>query len=336
MLAPDALNLSGLRMGVIGPQYDDSFAEQVASAACSLGARVTRLGSAVPRSTNRIRHRALSLAAGAPSVIERWQSRLLPRCRGLDLVVTVEATLLPRIVRRLRTVSSHVVLWFPDSVLNLGRQLPFVSDYSLVCFKEPRLVERAVALLDRPVKLLPEACDPGRHRPPEIEPQVDPSIVVAGNLYAWRASLLERLAATGIPLRLYGPSPPRWLETPLRLLHTGEYLSGTRKAAVFRGAAGVLNTLHPSEIDGVNARLFEATGCGAVTLTENRLMLPSLFEVGKEVIGFSTFDEMVDCCRWALEHTDAGRNIGTAAAERAHRDHTYEQRLASLMQWLGR
>lgn len=330
----DPYAFTGLTVGVIGPQYPDSFAEQVAAGADSLGAEVVALGSAVPRSGNPRLHRLFSVAGTTMPVLERWQSRLLARCNGLDLVVAVEAGLLPSIVRRLRAAVTHVVLWFPDCVANLGRQLPFVSDYSLLCFKEPRLVERAVALLDRPVHLLPEACDPERHHPPEPEPPLDHAIVVAGNLYRWRIRLLERLLAAAIPLRLYGPPAPRGLSTQLRRLHTGEYLSGERKSRVFRGAAAVLNNLHPAEIDGVNARLFEATACGGLTLAEYRPMLPELFEVGGEVIGFSTFDELVDSCRWALQHPEEGRAMGEAAARRAHRDHTYQKRLVAMAGWL--
>ena len=49
---------------------------------------------------------------------------------------------------------------------------------------------------------------------------------------------------------------------------------------MFRSATGVLNTMHLSEVAGVNARLFEAAGCGAAVLTDFRPTIPDLFAVG--------------------------------------------------------
>jgi hypothetical protein len=88
--------------------------------------------------------------------------------------------------------------------------------------------------------------------------------------------------AKDIPLKLYGGPFPRWIrDTPSRGVHAGRVVIGEEKARVFRGAVGVLNNLHPGEIDGVNARLFEAAGCGAAVLCEMRPVLPGLFGVGR-------------------------------------------------------
>jgi spore maturation protein CgeB len=101
---------------------------------------------------------------------------------------------------------------------------------------------------------------------------------------------------------------------------------------VFRGAAGVLNNLHPGEINGVNARLSEATGCGAAVLCEYRPALPDLFDVGQEVLAFRDFDELVGQATRLLHEADLTARIGDAAARRAHRDHTYERRITALLE----
>lgn len=328
------MTLRGLRLGLIGPVGSDSLADNIAVAASSLGATVTMLGSAVPRFPRAPAH-LVGLAGQSATLLAAWQRRLVSHATGLDAVLSVEAALTPDAVAALQARVTAVALWFPDHVANIGRQYAFSAPYSLVCFKEPRLVERANALLDLPVRLLHEGCNPGWHRPPLDEPPHDPVIVVAGNLYPWRVALLERLAAAKVPLRLFGPRPSRWIRSPVLERHAGEYVGGARKAAIFRGASAVLNNLHPAELDGVNARLFEATACGALVITEHRLLLPSLFDPDSEVLSFMSFDELVDQCRWSLAHSEQKQVMGDAASARAHRDHTLQHRLTDLIGWLG-
>ena len=151
-------------------------------------------------------------------------------------------------------------------------------------------------------------------------------------MYPSRVRLLERLISKGIPLRLYGGGFPRWLgDTPAIAQHTGQYLVREEKAWVFRSAAGVLNTMHPAEIAGVNSRLFEAAGSGAAVLTEFRPTVPELFAVGDEVLVFHDFDDLVDQATRLLNEPGLTARLGDAAARRAHRDHTYDLRVAEIL-----
>ncbi len=207
-----------------------------------------------------------------------------------------------------------------------------LAPYDALFFKEPHIVERLRANLDMPVYYLPEACNPRWNRP-LVPAGTEPYLVVAGTMYPVRVRLLDRLITKGIPLKLYGVGIPRWVgETPARAAHAGRYVAREEKAQVFRSAAGVLNTMNPGEVAGVNARLFEAAGCGAAVLTEFRPTLPELFAIGDEVLAFRDFDELVDQATQLLTAAGLTARLGDAAAERAHRDHTYEQRLATILE----
>jgi spore maturation protein CgeB len=97
----------------------------------------------------------------------------------------------------------------------------------------------------------------------------------------------------------------------------------------------VLNNLHPAEIYGVNARLFEAAGCGAAILTEFRPTLPDLFEIGTELLAFSNFDELLSQAERLLGDPGLGAKLGDAAALRARESHTYDKRLAVILECLS-
>ncbi len=326
-----------MRVGVVGPQFADSFADNVVASLRGMGHSVTALGSAFPRSELKSSALALQMARGLPVANRLLQQPLLRRAQrqALDLVITVES-LPPEAVRDLRRMGSKVALWFPDAISNLASHLMFLAPYDAIFFKEPHLVERSRALLEVPVAYLPEACNPAWHRIPDPDVPSDPCVVVAGNMYAFRLRLLERLARAGLPLRIFGPPWARWLRSPaLEPMYTRRYISREEKARVFRSASVVLNSLHPGEINGLNCRLFEAAGCGGTLLTEHRPELARCFEIGYEVVAYHDFDDLVDRARWLLENPDAGKRLGDAAASRAHHDHTYAHRLQVILDAVG-
>jgi spore maturation protein CgeB len=324
-----------MRVGVVGSVAPDYFADNVGDALQRMGHVVTYLGPAGLHYQQRLTARFAMFACQAlPRLDERVQHRIARTAldAGCEVVINVDAGLMPDVVARLRRAGMRVVFWFPDHLASLGRQMMLLASYNALFFKEPHVVERLSANLDLPVYYLPEACNPRWHRP-LVPAGTEPFLVIAGNMYPSRVRLLERLIAKGIPLRLYGGGFPRWLGgTPVRSAHTGQYVSREGKARVFRSAAGVLNTLHPAEIAGVNARLFEAAGCGAAVLTEFRPAVPELFAVGAEVLAFHDFDELVDQATELLSETGLAARLGDAAARRAHRDHTYDLRIATILE----
>jgi spore maturation protein CgeB len=326
------------RIGVIGPVAPDYFAENVGDALQRLGHVVTQLGPAHPRGRSRLVNRATGLARQAlPRLNERTQERIVRSALGADceVVINLDAHLVPSVVTGLRSRGARIAFWFPDSVANLGRQLMLLAPYDAIFFKEPFLVDRLRAMLDLPVYYLPEACNPRWHRP-VTSAGTESCLVIAGNMYPSRVRLLERLIAKGIPLRIYGDGFPRWVgETVARTVYTGRYVAREEKARVFRSAAGVLNTMHPSEVSGVNSRLFEAAGCGAAVLTEFRPTISELFTVGKEILAFHDFDDLVEQATRLLNERGLTAQLGDAAAQRAHRDHTFDLRVTAILEKLA-
>lgn len=332
---------AALRVGVIGPLGPDSFADNIVDALAGMRHVPIALGPAIPGARH---YRHSQLVTGAWDVMNRsvavteaWQRRIVRAARAaeVDLVINIHAPLLPSTVDELRTDGTPVVFWFPDPVSQLGRQLMLVGSYDAVFFKDPLLVQRLRAVTDLPAHYLPEACNPSWHRPgPRAD--VDPVVVVAGSFYPSRVALLERLYNAGIPLALYGGPWPRWMAGGLeQILPVRPPVHRHVKARVFRCAAAVLNNLQLGEMNSLNCRAFEAAGCGAVVLCEDRPVLPDHFQPGSELLVFTTFDELVDHARAALARPLAMTSIGDAAARRAHRDHTYAHRLDEILTVLG-
>lgn len=328
------------RIAVIGPEYADSFAENICDGLREIGVEAVALGPARPALVRGYRAATLvgELAFRSAAVDQRAQRRhLLTKVApgSFDAAIVVDQLLTPDLVAELKRRIPVVVYWFPDPLASLGRQTMIQAPYDAVFSKEPAFVDPCRDLVGLPFHYLAEACNPRHHRVDESVER-EPHVAVAGNYYPYRIRLLERLQRAGVPLRLYGNPFPRWNPSPqLQGSHTGRYVVGLEKSRVFRGAAAVLNAVHPAEIDGLNCRLFEATAAGATVLTEPQRMLDSCFETGTEVLVFADFDELVDQARWCLDHPTDARAIGDRASARSHAEHTYAVRLTELLATVG-
>jgi spore maturation protein CgeB len=77
-------------------------------------------------------------------------------------------------------------------------------------------------------------------------------------------------------------------------------------------------------------RLFEATGVGAMLLTDRKDNLHELFEIGKEVVTYSSKEEAAELVRHYLDHPQEAEKIAKAGQARTLREHTYKARMVEL------
>jgi len=84
-----------------------------------------------------------------------------------------------------------------------------------------------------------------------------------------------------------------------------------------------------------NMRLFEATGVGALLVTESAPNLADFFEPGREVVSYDGPTDLVDKLRHYIDHDDERRAIAEAGQARTLRDHTYAKLMARLADILG-
>ncbi|MDX2377636.1 glycosyltransferase [Microbacterium sp. LRZ72] len=299
-----------------------------------MGHEVAMAGAVRPPLRGRRLNNALEVAGERFAELDRRrQYHLIRRERQFkpDLIITLDRRIHPWVVKELKSGGARVALWFPDAVSNLGRHDMFLAPYDRFFFKNPRLVDQLSRVHQLPVSYLPEAANSDWHR--SSEPYgADEVVVIAGNIHPTRAILIDHLVQAGLPVVVYGSRPPKWVEfQSVTQAHTARFIARREKASIFRRARVVLNNLHPAEYAGMNCRLFEAAASGAAVLTEVRPGLEDLFELNREVIPFGSLDELVVQCHRLLSDPSAGRATGDAAAYRAHREHTYEQRLGEML-----
>lgn len=85
-----------------------------------------------------------------------------------------------------------------------------------------------------------------------------------------------------------------------------------------------------------NMRLFEATGCGALLVTDYKDNLADLFEIGSELVAYRSVEECEDLIAYYLTHPEEGAAIAKRGQARTLRDHTYTARMEQTAEILAR
>ena len=80
-----------------------------------------------------------------------------------------------------------------------------------------------------------------------------------------------------------------------------------------------------------NMRLFEATGVGALLITDWKVNLHEMFEPQKEVVAYRTPEECVELIQYYLENDKERQKIACAGQQRTLREHTYQKRVQELV-----
>lgn len=150
-----------------------------------------------------------------------------------------------------------------------------------------------------------------------------------------RVQLLEHLCARQ-PVKIWGGEKGLPGDSAIRRSHMGQAW-GREMYEVLRRSKITLN--QHGEIAGpyaANMRLFEATGVGAMLLTDWKSNLKDLFEPAKEVVAYRTHEECMELISYYLDHDVEREFIARAGQQRTLRDHTYYQRMTELVEIIRR
>jgi spore maturation protein CgeB len=184
----------------------------------------------------------------------------------------------------------------------------------------PLAFDERVAELARP--------DEERDYPVVFVGGIDPRVHAAGT------ALLERVAEAA-DLRVWGYGADAVApESPLRSRYQGEAWGLDMYAVLARAEIVVNRHIDVAEGHANNMRLFEATGCGALMITEAAPNLIDLFEPGVEVVTYAGADELVTAVRHHLRQRAERGAIARAGRERTLREHTYARRVEQLAEIL--
>jgi len=79
-----------------------------------------------------------------------------------------------------------------------------------------------------------------------------------------------------------------------------------------------------------NMRMFEATGMGALLITDEKKNMEEFFKVDKEVVTYKNPTDLIKKAKYYLNHPKEAAEIAKAGQDRTLREHTYKNRMKEL------
>lgn len=171
----------------------------------------------------------------------------------------------------------------------------------------------------------------------DVQQDIDVSFVGGISRHHGKAlPMLEYLARnTSIEFFGYGAGSLS-KSSPIVARHHGEVWGLDMYRALARSRVTLNRHINVAENYANNMRLYEATGVGSLLITDRKDNLDELFEVGKEVVTYSSPKEAVELIRYYQAHPEEAKTIARAGQQRTLRDHTYHGRMKELVPVLER
>ncbi len=345
----------GLKIMVVGPIYGGSLpvAKYCAAALRNLGHDVDfadnslyeeaflAIDSITTDATNRTELKGMFVDFASEAVIARC-GEFKP-----DLLFALaQAPLTERSLVKLRSAGIPTAFWFVEDfrVMNYWQRVAPVYDYFFTIQRGPFLdmLESAGA---RNAAYLPLAASVDTHRAIQLGRDEmdlygsDVSFVGAG--YSNRRSFFEGLI--DFDFKIWGNE---WdLASPLgRCIQRSGARIDTEETVKIFNATKINVNLHSSSYhsgvnpygDFVNPRTFEIAACEGFQLVDRRSEMSELFTIGEEIVCFEDIGDLRRKIRYYLDNPEERRRIARKGCDRVRRDHTYELRMKSMLDFLFR
>lgn len=327
------------KLKILVPNFPvpDSFTDNVVYTLRSMGHEVRAMNRLVYRDRGRLQRIISDAWSGyQPDTLsgqEQWALKEAKSWRP-DMMLSLTLPLREVVLDSLKAAGTSIcVAWWGDTPANMRGMGLLTDGWDKIYIKDAAAVAKFKAV-GLPAEHMHEAANPDWHFVPPVS-TVEDAVIVAGNYYGYRQIIVERLAERGIPLALYGRSPPRWSTATIRTNFRGRYIVKDEKSRVFNAGLACLNSTALSEGNSLNCRAFEICGAGGLQLIENKPAVQNCFEPGREVLTYSSVDEIVAHIDRARAEPSWAQTIRAAGHARVLAEHTYRHRLERILKDTG-
>jgi hypothetical protein len=256
-----------------------------------------------------------------------------------DVVFLVKALgVLPQTVRRWRAEGARVVNVFPDNPFDaaganaLGFTLLQQLQAANAVFIHDRFAVGQLHQVGVKARFLAFARDPEIQRPESwgVAPRSHPPVVFVGNPDPERIRYLRAIADLGLGLWGNWSWAGLGADDPLTACVRGREVLGAEMVRCLHHAQVSVNVLRPSQKTAHNMRTFEAPASRACPVSEASPGVLELMKEGREVLAFSTPDELRTLVKSLLASPGQREELAAAAWERVRED-TYATRAAEVL-----
>jgi hypothetical protein len=172
---------------------------------------------------------------------------------------------------------------------------------------------------------LPEGCDANLYSPGDQRQDLD--LCFVGQAYGLRPNFTAALHRLGLTVATAGYG---WQEGTMS---EAELVNLVRRSRIVLGMGGIGWS---DELKNLKGRDFDGPAVGtSAYLTSYNPELTQFFEIGREIVCYSSLDECYEIARWLLADEQGRKKIAQQGRERCLREHTWLHRFARLLEILG-
>lgn len=149
--------------------------------------------------------------------------------------------------------------------------------------------------------------------------------------YHTRGTMMLEKLARKIPLQVWGTGI-RFLSpvSPLRQNYHGEAW-GLEMYKVFAKSKIVVNRhISTSGLYANNTRMFEATGMGALLITDYKKNLNDIYKIGKEAVAYKNEKDLIKKITYYLKSPKEREKIAKSGQKKTFKEHNYDNRMKEL------
>lgn len=147
-----------------------------------------------------------------------------------------------------------------------------------------------------------------------------------GSMYGYRAAWIAALRASGVSVSCFGHG------TEHGVVSAGAIPEVYRTSRISLNFSGVGQNSPDNRHRQIKARNFEVPGAGGFLLAEVAPGLERYFEAGVEIETFDSPNQLVEKVRYYLHHPGNRDAIAQAGHRRTVNEHSYERRIAEIVQ----
>ncbi len=146
-------------------------------------------------------------------------------------------------------------------------------------------------------------------------------------------TMLLTLLSGHFPVALYSDAP---LPDAAGIDYRGTVDYWTQMPKVFYNSRINLNATMRNIRTGLPLRIFDIMGCEGFLLTNYQAEIASLFEPGRDLVVYESFDDCLKKAGYYLKHEDERRTISENGYRKICAHHTYNHRIAEMFEILKR
>lgn len=253
-----------------------------------------------------------------------------------DLVICVYRIIHPIFVKKIKQFKKTIIHINPDSMMTLGYQQIFMSDYDVWFTKDPYILKFMKYNMHLNAVYYNEAFSARNNPKPDIpkhvmEEEVNIDVMTYGTMYPYRCKMLKCVLDEGINLKVFGVIPNRFYMKELDSAYQHKYIVGAEKAKLLYGSKIIFNQMHFAEIEGVNCRFFEIYGAAGFQLSDYRPILHDLLPIDPELVSFKNIDDGIEKIKYYLEQPDKRHHISKQIYQHFITLYSYDQLIKYIL-----